>query len=41
MVAEGTMPKTQFDPMGLSSDPSMIDTKANMKENFSKLTQAR
>ena len=36
------MPKTQIDAMGLAAaDPSMIDTKANMKEQFSKLTQSR
>ena len=41
MVIEGTLPKTQIEPVGLQHDPSMIDTKADLKEQFSKLTQSR
>ena len=41
MVIEGTLPRTQIDPLGQQHDPSMIDTKANLKEQFSKLTQSR
>ena len=41
MVIEGTMPHTQIDQLGMQADPSMIDTKADLKEKFSKLTQSR
>ena len=41
MVEDGTMPKTQIDTRGLETNPDMIDTKANLKEQFSKLTMNR
>lgn len=39
MVEDG--PKQYIDSQGLLSDPNLIDTKANLKDKFSSLTQSR
>lgn len=38
---DGSLPKSHVDQMGIVQDPSMIDTKADLKEQFSKLTMRR
>jgi len=40
-IKDGTYGKNQIDTLMQIKDPEMIDTKANLKEQFSKLTMGR
>lgn len=43
-LKDGTISKTQIDTISLiggGADPGMLETKANLKDQFSKLTQKR